>query len=108
LEALSAAFCEIVARAIDLRGADDADARALCAFTAGWDFDFAERLAQAFPYAGFFAEAGRPSALAAIRECGGAAAESERAWMLDVQLAEEAALLARAKSWLPEFLRGKR
>jgi hypothetical protein len=53
----------------------------------------------------FFEIAGRSIALAAIRECGGPAAESERAWMKDDQLAKEAALLARAKSWVPEFLR---
>ncbi len=105
-EDVEEAFGFAVAASIDARRADEAGVRALIGFIEKSDMNgFDPAFARHFDYAAFFAAAGRPASLAAIRDCAGPAAQSERAWMKDDQLAEEAALLARAKAWTPDYLR---
>ena len=106
--AIEDAFCEAVALAVDLRKAPDESARGLIRFVESLGAPLDEPIAAQFDYPGYFAVAGRPASLGAIRDCAGPAAESDRAWMKDEQLAQEAATLARAKGWTPEFLRSGR
>jgi ParB family chromosome partitioning protein len=103
-------FVDAVAASVDFRSNyDEAAALGLLDFLD--DLEPAPCLrpaiARLLDYGQFFALAGRAVALEAIRECAGAAAASERAWMKDEALANEAALLARAREWLPEFLRAE-
>ena len=105
-EDVDKAFAAVVAASVDVRGADEAATRGLVGFIERTDMNgFDPVFAKHFDYAAFFAAAGRPASLSAIRDCAGPAAQSERAWMKDEQLAEEAALLARAKAWTPDYLR---
>ena len=104
-EEIDDAFADLLAASVDLRRADDAAVRGLIGFIERVDMDgFDTAFARGFDYAAFFAAAGRAVSLAAIKDCGGPAAQSERAWMKDEQLAEEATLLARAKCWMPDYL----
>jgi ParB family chromosome partitioning protein len=104
-EALADAFAECVAASVDLRGADADFSRALADFAAGAEPELPARIAEGFDYAAFFREAGRAHALAAIRDCGGEALEMSHAWRDDEALFAQARIIAKAKSWLPEFLR---
>jgi ParB family chromosome partitioning protein len=109
---LMAGFAEIVAASIELRGGKNGAANALlqAAFNdvAGFQAKVAKAvaaIAENFDYPGFFREASRLTALSAIRDCGGEALERGHSWRDDDSLAQEAARLARAKSWLPSLLR---
>ena len=104
-DALERAFREMVAGAFDLRRADEDVSAGLMDVFARFAAPRAAAAAE-MDYAGFFAEAGRVWSLQAIRDCAGAAAETQRAWMNDEALAGEAALLAKARQWLPPFLAG--
>ncbi len=105
-DAVENAFAELIASAVDVRRGGDGEARGLFKFLAAIDDAETVRLrfSNHFDYAAYFAAAGRAACLDALRACGGKAAESERAWMKDEQLAEQAALMARAARWAPEFL----
>jgi len=106
-EDVEQAFAEAIAGAVDFRHAEFAAGRGLIKFIDRIDVEsFAPLYAAGFDYAAYFTVAGRAVSLEAIRACGGPAAESERAWLPDDKLAAEAALLARAKCWLPPFLSG--
>ena len=103
------AFAEAVAAAVDLRQCGEEDSsRGLMDFVENVNQSpgsLREDVAALLDHAQFFDLAGRAVALAAIADCGGPAAASERAWMKDDALLKEAALLARAKHWVPDFLR---
>jgi ParB family chromosome partitioning protein len=116
LDELLAAWTEIVASSIELRGADpDYNAALLrVAEDRGRTTEDGSvvrplssvlRIAEHFDYPAFFREASRATALLAIRDVGGEALERGHAWREDSALAEEAARLARAREWLPAFLR---
>ncbi len=101
---LRAAFAECVAAAIDMRGADADYNSALIDAARAVEPEIAQRIAETLDYSAFFREASRATALSAIRDCGGEALELSHAWRDDEALAREAAILARARSWLPAFL----
>jgi ParB family chromosome partitioning protein len=94
-----AELATLVAGSIDLRGADPDYSRDLIAFSGA-----GPRICEHFDYPGFFAEATPATALRAIRDCGGEALERSHSWREPPALAREAAMIARARSWLPEFL----
>ena len=101
------AFSVVVGASVDVRGADEAATRGLIGFIERADTDgFDSGFAKLFDYSAFFAAAGRAAALDAIRDCGGEAEASRRVGMRDDHLAEDAARMARAKCWAPEYLRG--
>ena len=68
----------------------------------GLDKNFAEQI----DYSALFGEGGEALARAAIRDCVGEAGVAERAHLRGLQLVAEAALLARAKAWIPQDWRG--
>ncbi len=105
-EVVEAAFSALVAAAVDLRRAQAEEAAGLFDFLTSVDDDETVRLrfAKHFDYAAYFRAAGRAVSLDALRACGGKAAESERAWMKDEPLAEQAAMMARASRWTPDYL----
>ena len=64
------------------------------------------RLVENLDYLGFFRAAPRVVSLRALNELGGIAMETGNSWRDHDDLTHEAAIIARAKRWLPEFLRG--
>jgi ParB family chromosome partitioning protein len=96
---------DCTAGSIDLRGREPAANAAVIAMAARFKPDLERMAAEAFDYEAFFRNATRATALLAIREIGGEALERNRGWRPDDGLAEEAAMLARARHWLPDFLR---
>ena len=98
------AFAECVAASIDLRGADPKDNAALIEDAGRYAPGLRDAIADAFDYSAFFREASRATALLAIRQCGGEALEASHAWRADEALRHEAALIARARRWLPDCL----
>ena len=63
------------------------------------------RVADILDYEAFFRAAPRVVSLRALNELGGIAMETGNSWRDHDDLAHEAATVARAKRWLPEFLR---
>lgn len=103
--AMLLAFASLAASSIDLRGADGDYAAALLAEVAARFPALPELIAENLDYPAFFREASRATALLALRDCGGDGMERSHAWRDDDGLAKEAELIAKDKSWLPEFLR---
>lgn len=103
-EERACAFAECVAASIDCRGADPKDNAALIEDAGRYAPGLRDAIADAFDYAAFFREASRATALLAIRQCGGEALEASHAWRADEALRHEAALIARARRWLPDCL----
>ena len=106
-EDLCDVFAELVAASIDLRGADRDDAEAIIADLTAIDPLLPGRIAAELDYRAFFREASRATALLVIRETGGDAEELRYSGRADDELREQAELMARARSWVPEFLRGE-
>lgn len=100
-----AALYDCFAASVDLRDHEDDDVRAVLEIAALLSPDLARSIADNFDYVAYFRDNSRAAALEAIRDCAGKAAEMSAGWRKDDALAEEAARLARAKYWLPEWLR---
>ncbi len=105
LEELLAALREVVAAATDLRGARYAEMAAMLAAAERQAPHLRARVADILDYEAFFRAAPRVVSLRALNELGGIAMETSNSWRDHDDLAHEAAIVARAKRWLPEFLR---
>jgi ParB-like chromosome segregation protein Spo0J len=108
LGGLVGVLAELAAASVDLREAGEAEIAAAlaCARRMAGAPGFDAALAAAFDYPAFFRLASRYFSLSAIGELAGPAAERRAAdYGRDEAVADEAASLARAQSWLPHFLR---
>jgi ParB/RepB/Spo0J family partition protein len=111
---LDLAFCATVAMAGDLRDSTRRDDKAALRERAEQRLSppppigptMIARLVENFDYLGFFRAAQRQLALRALNDVGGVAMETGNSWRDHDDLAHEAAIVARAKRWLPEFLGG--
>jgi ParB family chromosome partitioning protein len=98
-------FAESIAQAIDVARTATFDEPIALLTVAASMSDVAGALRRALDYAAFFKAETKETALAAIGEIDGEAAQREAAKLKKPVIAERAALLAKDKGWLPEPLR---
>jgi ParB family chromosome partitioning protein len=103
--AVSTVFAESIAQAIDVARTTSFDEPIALLTVAASMSDVAGALRRALDYAAFFKAETKETALAAIGEIDGEAAQREAAKLKKPVIAERAALLAKDKGWLPEPLR---
>lgn len=108
-ETIKRAFDDAIAANIDFAEGGEIANRALVDTIRDYDkyAVFSTEFAERFEYGPFCGVNTRTQNVALIREIAGEASVSDRAWLNDAELAQEAALLARGKSWMPELLRSR-
>jgi ParB family chromosome partitioning protein len=103
--AIPAVFAEAIASTIDVARATSFDEPVALLTVAASMSDVAGALRRALDYEAFFKAETKETALAAIGEIDGEAAQREAAKIKKAALAARAALLAKDRGWLPEPLR---